>query len=332
MVAKFEPPNLCSKYLLPDVNTALDKIDKLKKAKQDITLAPAIGPLEVAAQAQAIQGIQSEIDAATKKEKLARSFSFRWVPPDSDDRPTAYGNYWIVDRPIPIATLVYQWFLPGGKDWLDGKQESDVKETKKSDDDLRKNLTSPFHVTLAILKSTTGRSMVRSRNASDGLIVRDPATATLSICRDVKKNCSISTPIQTDNRLVETTEDTNPRMALRIPQFGRVMVLTERSGLFENAVLNATLNPDGTISTIGYHATSTLAAGLASLGTAAGNATTAVAAQNTAIAAGNTAAAAVTTATTAKVQAPDTYNKALADCLAQSATILKAGGTPVPCQ
>lgn len=121
-------------------------------------------------------------------------------------------------------------------------------------------------------------------------------------------------------------------MALKVPQFGRVMVLTEKSGLFENAVLNATLNPDGTIQTIGYQSSSTLATGLSGLGQAAGNASSAITARNTAIAAKNTAEAAITTATTAQVQAPDTFNKALADCLTQAAAIVKAGGTPVPCQ
>jgi hypothetical protein len=140
------------------------------------------------------------------------------------------------------------------------------------------------------------------------------------------------TASEPDEELVETTTDLGARMAVKLPQFGRTIVLPEHSALFENATLTATLNTDGSISTIGYHSLSTAATGIAGLGTAANSATSAIAARNTAIAAANTASAAETTAKTAELQAPNIYNSALAACLTSQAAILKAGLTPQPCQ
>lgn len=242
----------------------------------------------------------------------------------------------MIDKQIDITPLVKQWFNADGQAWLKAKPIM-IKSANPEQNDPRQNLTSPFHATLSILKGTMAGPGLAGEdpsrlNASDGLIIRDPSSATLRVCRGTDAGCMATTAVQADNALVETTEDKSPRLALRLPQFGRVMVLTSKSGLFENSVLNATLNPDGTISTIGFHYSNTLATGLSGLGTAAGSAASAIAAQNTAIAARNTATAAMTTATTANVQAPDTYNKALADCLTQSAAIIRAGGTPVACQ
>jgi hypothetical protein len=324
------PPDYCADYLLPDVNAALIAIVKDNAEKKKITSNPAIGPAEAAAQAQAIQTIQSDIDSQTKKAKLARSFSFKWIP-SLNDKHRIFRDYLLLDREINLSPLIEQWFSANGLSWL--------RTPPPSDSDVRKKLTSPYHVTLAILRSTMGGpgdpkidAAYRSSEGSDGVVVRDPASATLRICRETDPGCTAFAAIQADNTFVETTNDNSSRMALRVPQFGRILVLTEKSGLFENAVLNTTLNADGTIQTIGYHSTSTLATGLSGIGQAAGNVSSAIAARNTAIGQANTAEAAVTTATTARVQAPDTFNKALADCLTQAAAILKAGGMPMSCQ
>lgn len=324
------PPDYCSTYLLPAVNAALIAIAKDNEKKKEITSKPATGPIETAAQAQAIQTIQADIDGQIKKAKLARSFSFKWIP-GFNDRHQTYGNYVLLDRAISLTPLIDQWFSPKGLTWL--KSEPSIN------DDVRNQLTAPYHATLAILRSSMGGSdepaiegAHRPGEASEGMIVRDPASASLRICRETDPGCKAIAALQADNTFVETTNDNSTRMPVRIPQFGRMIALTEKSGLFENAQLNATLNADGTIQTIGYHSSSSLVAGLQGIGQAAGNVNSAISARNTAIGQANTAEAAITTATTAQIQAPDTVNKALADCLTQAAAILKAGGTPVPCQ
>jgi hypothetical protein len=326
------PPDDCGKYLTSEVSAALKKVAEYKEQKKKITDNPASGASEAAAQTQSAQAIQAKIDKETKSGTLTRSFNYKWIPSHTDPNKV-YGNYVLVAKEIDFSPVVEKWFTAAGQQWLE------MPHLPSSD--VRSKLRAPYLATLAVLKSSMDRPKepeirdgryVRSRQASEGLAIRDPATATLRICREGDKGCVPSAAALGDNRLVETTSDATPRIALRIPQFGRVIILTEESGLFENANLTATLNADGTISTIGFHSSSTLATAIGSIGTAASNASTAIAAQNTAIAAKNTAAAAVTTARTATVQAPDTYNKALADCLTQSAAIIKAGGTPVPCQ
>jgi hypothetical protein len=335
--AKHAPPtDYCKAYLSDSVYAALQTITEQNALKKTITSAPSVAPADIAAQTQAAQEAQSKIDAAIKKATLTRSFSFKWIPGRHDLHGTV-GNFEVIDRKIDVTPLITQWFNDSGKNWLKAKPPlAAAKDPEKIDP--RQSMTSPFHATLSILKGTMGGPGIAGAedpsrlDASDGLIIRDPSIATLRICREVDKGCMATAAVQADNALVETTEDKTPRLALRLPQFGRVMVLTSKSGLFENSVLNATLNSDGTISTIGFHYSNSLAAGLNSLGTAAGSASSAITAQNAAIAARNTASAAVTTATTAEIQAPDTYNKALADCLTQRAAIIKAGGTPAACQ
>jgi hypothetical protein len=332
LVLKLAPPDECAAYLTKEVDDALKKISQYKEDKKKITDSPATGASEAAAQTQAAQAIQAKIDKETKSGTLARSFTYKWIP-GRNDANRDYGRYVLITKEIGFSSIVEKWFSPSGQAWLETPH---LRVT-----DARYKLTSPYLATLAVLKSSMDRprepeildgSHASARQVSDGLTIRDPATATLRICRQTDPGCVAGAAATDDNRLVETTMDKAPRMTLRIPQFGRVVILTEKSGLFENANLTATLNADGTISTIGFHSTSTLATAIGGIGTAAGNASTVLAAQNTAIAAKNTAAAAVTTATTAKIQAPDTYNKALADCLSQAATIVKAGGKPVPCE
>jgi hypothetical protein len=333
--AKDDTPT-CSTLLTAEVYKAVQNLAKDKEDKKKITDSPATGAAEAAAQAQAVQAIQTEIDKETKT--LTRSFTYKWIP-SRRDASADDGQYELIAKRIPIEPIVKQWFTP--RDKKHGNGQGWLEQHGLSGADARSKLTSPYLATLAVLKSSMDGPMAWEildgshapvRQVSDGLTIRDPATATLRICRGTDPGCLPSAAVTADNRLVDTTTDKTPRMALRIPQFGRVVILPEKSGLFENANLTASLNPDGTISTISFHATSTLATAIGGIGTAAANAGSAITARNTAIAAQNTAAAAVTTATTAQVQAPDTYNKALADCLSQAATIVKAGGKPVPCQ
>jgi len=324
---KLKKPINCNTLLRSDVMKTLTDIGDQKTAKDGITKRPAVGAAEAAAQAQALQAIQTKIDSDTKK--LTRTFTYKWTP-SRKDKNTVFGDYVVIQKEIAIKSLVEEWFTSDvGLPWL---------HDPAGQNDARAKLTAPYLASIAMLRSTMDRPVEPDLEPSEqsqpmnGLIVRDPANAVLRVCRAGQAGCAPQRAAQPDDMLVETTGDDNPRVALRLPQFGRLVVLTEESGLFENALLSVTLNSDGTIQTINYHATSTLATGLGGLGQAAGNASTAIAARNTAIAAKNTAEAAVTTAATAQIQAPDTYNKALADCLMQAAAITRAGLTPAPCQ
>ena len=79
------PPDYCSEYLSASVKTALDNIAKQNALKKTITSNPATSTAAQAAQTQELQAIQNEIDSQTKKGKLARSFSYKWIPSRKDN-------------------------------------------------------------------------------------------------------------------------------------------------------------------------------------------------------------------------------------------------------
>lgn len=312
----------------PPVYCTQDVLDGLKgvQAQTDlITQAQAMHPkdaAETAAQSQQIQNAQAEIDADTKKYNLVRSFSFKWVPQARDEK-TEVAPYKFFAQQMDITSVIGPWFTDAGRAWLQSQAGSKV--------------TSPFLATLAVDERSMGNSDSaplpnHPAKKLDGLLIRDPAKAVLRVCRNADPSCEVTDAAIPDNSLVDNTYDIGARLAVVVPQFGRIMRLPEHSALFENANLTVTLNADGSVSTIGYHSVSTAATGANGLGTAAAGVTSGVAARNTAISAVNTAAAAETTANINKVQAPDTYNKALADCLTQQKAIRQAGGTPASCQ
>jgi hypothetical protein len=313
-------------YCLPDVakglNVVQDQTAKLKKAQSQ----QPTGAAAIAAQTQAIQNAQSAIDSATKQYKLTRSFSFKWIPKRSDQKGEIF-PYKFIATEIDVTPVISAWLSPDGQVWLEkDRQSADARHSL---------VTSPFLVTLAVDERSMGNTVPPVSDYTKnlgGLVIRDPAKAILRLCRETDPECVPKTAAIPENAVSDTTDDIGARLAVVLPQFGRTILLPEHSGLFEDATLTATLNADGSISTIGYHSVSTAAAGVTGVGTAAGGVTSAVAARNTAIGAVNTAAAAQTTAKINQIQAPDTYNKALADCLTQQKTILAAGGTPGSCQ
>ncbi len=125
---------------------------------------------------------------------------------------------------------------------------------------------------------------------------------------------------------ISPNTDESTRVALSLPQFGRVHIYSARSELFENNNLVVTLAADGSLQTISSHDLSTAApTGLTGLSAAATAAASAQTAHNTAV-------GAASTATVNNLQMPDTVNKALADCWTQRAAVIAAGGTPVDCQ
>jgi hypothetical protein len=316
-----EPPAYCSPEVIAGLKEVETQSASLKRAQAEQPHDAA----GLAAQTLEIQTAQGAIDGATKKYKLTRSFSFKWVPKLADLKADAFPNRFIATE-VDVSPVIRDWFSNAGQAWLD--------QLLKSGDSRQSPVTSPFLITLGVDARSMGNPSPPIADYSKslgGLVLRDPAKATLRVCRVLDPDCLVNAAAIPENMLSETTNDIGARLAVVLPQFGRTMVLPEHSGLFDNATLTATLNADGSISTIGYHAVSTAAAGLTGIGSAAGGVTSGVAARNTAIGAYNTAAAAQTTANINQIQGPDVYNKALADCLAQQKAILAAGGTPGAC-
>ena len=250
------------------------------------------------------------------------------MPRRTDDFSHTNGN-WVARRNVELASVIARWLTPDGRDWLFGGKSGDIG----------RKLRAPYRLILSMSDTMTADPRaVRetdqpSREDPTGLVVRDPVTALLRFCHLSDRDCDDGRHATfVENSTVETTEDAASRATVKLAQFGPVLIFTERSGLFENAVLDAALASDGTITKVSYHVTNSVAQGLKDVGTAAGNVGSGVSSRNSAIAADNTAAAAVQTARTNQIQAPDTYNKALADCLSNRAAIIKAGGTPVACQ
>jgi len=301
-----QSPHDVGKDFCLNVRKALNKIAGDNIVIKDAKIKISQGA-DVKAQTLRLQNAQSDVADQIKAAKLTRSISFKWIPSSSDlDHATIIGDYYLVSTPISLTPVINDWLTDEGKTWL----ASPPPENSKTDERLQ--LKAPFLITLAV----DGHTISSTFNAKDplvssqtgtldkpgGLLIRDPALATLRICRQIDPDCTAQGDAPAPGNLVETTNDVGPRVALALPQFGRLMILPEHSALFENATLTATLNADGTISTIGYHSVSTAAAGLTALATNGGAATTAIAARNTAIAGVNTAAAAVTTAKTTQIQ------------------------------
>jgi len=313
-------------YCVQEVITGMKKIQTqtaiLKKAQAEQPKDAA----GIAAQTLAIQSAQAAIDGDTKKYKLTRSFSYKWIPQVSDLKVESFPSKFFATE-VDVTPVIRDWLSDAGQGWL--------KMLVQSGEARQSQVASPFMVTLAVDERSMGNPAPPIKDYTKsigGLVIRDPAKATLRLCRELDTDCSLAAAAIPENAVSETTNDIGARLAVVLPQFGRTILLPEHSGLFDNASLTAALNADGSISTIGYHAVSTAATGAAGIGTAAGGVTSGVAARNTAISSYNTAAAAQTTASINQIQGPDVYNKALADCLTQQKAILAAGGTPGSCK
>jgi hypothetical protein len=341
-----KPDDYCA-----DIRDALTQITAKQEIIDTAKDKPASKKDDLDIQNAAVQAAIARIDELKKQNKLVRSFTFRWVPRRTDQfkyhkakyatpvlgrtsRSPVQG-YWIAGRHISLVPIIKQWLTASGQQWLDEFPKG--KGTTENDKmDPRPDLVAPYVVSLAFVDTSMGDPR-QNENATPGgtnpvgLVIRDPAMGFLKICHQSDTNCDGGSAILLEDRPVETTTDVS-RQSVSIAQFGRILILPQRSGLFENAVLTTGLNPDGTISKMSFHSSSTLLAGLGTLGTAANSVATGIAARNTAIGNVNTAQKTLSDAATAQVQAPGLYNKTLADCLANQATIINAGYTPMPCQ
>lgn len=285
-----------------------------------------------ALQALEVQSLQA--NTTTLQKGLTRSVMFRWVPTFADlKNGTPVSHYTVLSKWVDISSVAGEWLGPvaSGLKWAGAGTGS--------------SLTEFALLTLAVDNNTLVEKPDASGDLSSdgsstlnnpgGLLIRNPAIGLFRICRPqgpTDTDCGTDNAPTLSNALMDTTDDLGGRMRVVLPQLGKFIVLPEHNAMFDNDTLAVTLNTDGTISSLGYQSSNTASTQIAAVGTAASNAQTAIAARDTAIAGLSSGNAAVTTATTAQVQAPDTYNSALADCLTKSASIVAAGGKPVPCQ
>lgn len=316
-----------------DLETATSKAAFPDPAK---TKVPAPTPAEVTFilnnAATIIAADQAESDKAKKDGKLVRTLTYKWTPDPARDTITYDGDFAIIAKQVDITDMLSPWLSPAGQAWLKAAKFADAKtpEEVKAAEELQK-VEHPVTLSIVLNRKWLGLHpdgfnkefqdddrVARTLDNPHGLVVRDPAIGVLVICHEACARMA---------DLMDTSNEMAARTAIAVPQFGRILVLPERSGLFQNAELTLTLNADGSIATIGYHNLSTFAGlmGLGGIGQTADAVAAGAGQRNTGIAAENTALG-------AQAQLPDNYNKALADCLASAAAVVKAGGKPVACQ
>jgi hypothetical protein len=90
-----------------------------------------------------------------------------------------------------------------------------------------------------------------------------------------------------DDQEYATTADLATPVDMKLPQLGRTQVIPLHNGPFENSGVTPALNQDSSIASIGSQNSSSAAAGVAQVGTAATDYESAITARNNAIAAQN---------------------------------------------
>lgn len=253
---------------------------------------------------------QADIAVATKTGGIVRSFRVVWTPQVGDLPTATTTGTRILDFPVDLTPVVKPWLDPAYADWF----VTPRNETLPAVQAVKRAMT----IRLALDGWTLGNDLpaiaaepnVGSLGHPAGLVVRDPALATVRLCRGA---CT-----DERGRVVDTTDDLQPPSRMALSQLGRMDVLPLSSGLFDKSNLVVALNADGSIASLGTQLSNTAATNLATVGQIADAITSGRTNRNAqAIAAANYA---------------DTVNKALADCLTQQEIIRKAGATPAPCQ
>ncbi len=325
-----------------EVNSLKARIARYNQSLSGNQMPGRIDP--TTAWSAAVTAVQSDITATTKK--LTVSITRQWIPAYGTDNfalsPNAAVD--VAHLQLPIDKLVPKLLSDdAGKPWYANEKYNDPL------DGAWVKAHGPFIFVLAVDKATffdkaaydsANKDPIENRDDPGGLLIRDPALGIVQRCKipdnaltkltqsdegwlfaagDVARLCAPPSLITTD---ASADSDDSTRISVTLPQLGRPLIFGIHSALFENNSLGVTLASDGTIQSVSNHDVSTAAAGLNSLSTAASAAAQAETARNNGITAANTA-------TLNRIQLPDTIKKALADCLQQSAAIVKAGGTPV---
>jgi hypothetical protein len=307
-------PAMCA----PDVMTALDAI---KAANAAILTAEAdAAKNKLTLPTPQILELQGEIARLQLSAGLVRTFSYGWLPVLNVDKTATPATYSVTPltydvfkdyvRPL-LSSDAGTWFdthpaKAGSIDPIRGKVVFDVQVEPATIGD---SLTDKPRPAGAVSLDTPG-----------GLVLRLPATGHLRICRG---DCS--KPDAANNR-VDTSADLASSASIAFSQFGRFMVMPLKNRLFETSTLAVSLNPDGTIASIGNHATGTLGTNLGTAGSIGDALSTAAVARNTVITARNTAELSA-------AQFPDLANKALGDCYVAAAAAKAADAKrPYSCE
>lgn len=311
-----KPPEYCE----PTVLEALKKVAKHKadaeqaqKDRESALAQPAPSEAHLVARLahfdQKIAGAKAEIAKLVGAAPLARTFSAKWVPqPARDGVPSALHRF-----EIQTAQIASHWLSDPGQSWLNSANPPADAHDNKAWTKAR----APVVLEIILDRPVAGTAGQAPLDDAGGLVVRDAVPGLLRVCDGA---CSNHQP-----GLSEMANEKTPRMAIALPQLGQLLVLPQRSALFENSQLSVKMNADGSIASVGYRTASTAATGLAGVSAAAKD-------QMAATAAANTAATATNAALAAQAQYPNVVNQALFNCLDAANKIRAAGGTPVACQ
>jgi len=294
-------------YCTAAVQAALAQIDSDTKqnwvdAKSDADKKTSIANPDIAKR-------QAEIASLQAQNHLSIQYSFDWSP-GAQDQSLGGSETTVYTQKLEIYdAFIKSWLSDDGVEWLDNSNNSSRTKTVA----IKAPIIAQLNVQSWTMQQTKDSSQSEPKLSSAGLVLRDPALATLRICRG---ECRVQ------GMPLDTSADLSAPVTLALGQLGRTYVLPLHNGLFENSSLAVALSLDGSISSQGNHATPTLASSmgaLQSIGDALGSATSAR----------NSSIAAKTAAETTSASFPDTINKALADCLAQQVAIIKLGGKPI---
>jgi hypothetical protein len=314
------------------VADALRDIDEARKKKIEIAknTEPDKAKNQLALQDTIIQTAQDQITKAKKDYNLVRTFVYRWVPRSNQDKDESKSTseHIAFRRTILLESIIEPWFRAKGVDWIKNKTHAAQKIELLLLANRRSLANSEKMNSWAARES----NFAYRDGAQGGLVIRDAEIGVLRVCKtecvvvDVsnsdatqgqKASGKNATTKDARRKLDDTTTESS-RQNVALPQFGAIHILPLQNIMFENTKLSVTMNPDGTIGTIGYSSLTTAAAGVKDLGGAAQARIDMIKAQND--------------ARDVAAKYPATYNKSLADCLAQAKDAEGKGGVPIPCQ
>lgn len=344
------PPKFCSE----NVRKGLGKIAEAKRKFNDAK-AKLSGKDDDAKLTELITNLQSSIKSINQRYALTRTFVVTWTPsrsdlpalPQDDTKRSAASTNYVIAHDIDLYGYLKQhdiWFTPEAFAYFDARAKSLGNATQHDgeEDAIIYQLTKPLTASLAIRAWTVGCGhgeqalhhlatcdWDKGKDQPSGLVYRDPALATLRLCRGTCPPSGQSDGhdlLGAPGSIVDTSADLAPPLTnLAIVQLGRVYEQPLRNVMFETSSVSLATGVDGSLTSVGTKDSSAAAAGFSSLGAAANAQMQATSSRNTAIGAQNAAAV-------ANASYADTVNKAKADCLDQQAKIIKAGGTAVPCE
>jgi len=344
------PPLSSTAVCKSDVAKALDKLNTDKtaldakiKALANAAPAPAAGnPSSTDSTLTALSSI-----VANDQQAVTISIPTSITPKFSDLTVRSDESGWVASYPIRLSDYI-------DKKWLNALQSEDIRRVKLSINGASaRPLDAVVSLELRVFEWSSGcdRSQPHSAKESkdkglpvasivcakdpfpsistvvNGLVLRQPAIGYVRICIDSCMNTDAFKVLPVESATGAPLDLLTP-MKVTLPQLGKRLVFPLENGIGVDATIGLTLGSDGSIATMSFGSMTTAASGISAIGTAAGAYSGVVTANNAATTAINGAASAQIQANINAVQFSDTVLKAQADCLAQTAAIVKAGGTP----